>query len=113
MQPKLSIVTPSFNQATYLEETIRSVLNQPSEDLEYVIIDGGSSDGSADIIRKYSNRLAYWESTADRGHAHAINKGFARTSGEIMAWINSDDKYTPWAFDVVMQVFSNFHTSTG
>lgn len=107
-RPKISIVTPSLNQAGFVEETLQSVLNQGYENLEYVVVDGGSSDGSVDIIRKYEHRLHRWVSEKDEGHGHAINKGFAHTDGEIMAWINSDDKYTAWSFDVVADVFARF-----
>ncbi len=106
--PKISIVTPSFNQGHFLEETIRSVVQQDYKNLEYVIIDGGSSDDSVEIIKKYESRLHYWVSEKDEGHGHALNKGFSRTSGEIMAWINSDDMYTPWSFKVVSEIFSSF-----
>lgn len=91
--PKISIVTPSFNQAQFLEETIRSVLLQGYPNLEYIIIDGGSTDGSIEILRKYEADLTYWVSEPDRGQSHAINKGFQRTTGEIMTWLNSDDYY--------------------
>ncbi len=104
--PRVSIVTPSFNQAQFIEETIRSVLLQGYPNLEYLVIDGGSTDGSVEIIKKYERWLTYWVSESDRGQAHAINKGFERTTGEILAWINSDDKYCPWAFDVVGSIFS-------
>ncbi|CAK8724192.1 MAG: Glycosyltransferase involved in cell wall bisynthesis [Candidatus Electronema aureum] len=106
--PKLSIVTPSFNQGEFIEETIKSVLQQNYKNIEYIVIDGGSSDNSVDIIKKYENKLHFWISEKDEGHGHAINKGFSHTSGEIMAWINSDDKYTPWSFNVVAEIFSNF-----
>lgn len=106
--PKISIVTPSFNQGKFIEETIQSVLCQDYPNLEYVIIDGGSTDNSVKIINKYKNSLHYWVSEKDEGHGHALNKGFQHTSGEIMAWINSDDKYTPWCFKVVAEIFKQF-----
>lgn len=106
--PKISIVTPSFNQEKYIEDTILSVLDQNYPNLEYVIIDGGSTDGSVEIIKKYEKRLAFWVSEPDNGHGHALNKGFAKTTGEIMAWINSDDKYYPYTFKTVAEIFTKF-----
>ena len=96
--PKISIITPSFNQVQYLETTIRSVLLQGYPNLEYIVIDGGSSDGSLEIIQKYAPWLAHWVSEPDRGQSHALNKGFEHATGEWVAWINSDDIYLPGAF---------------
>ena len=95
--PKVSIVTPSLNQGQFIEETIRSVLLQGYPDLEYLVVDGGSTDSTIDIVRKYGKWISHWESETDRGQSHAINKGFARANGEIVAWLNSDDFYLPGA----------------
>jgi glycosyltransferase involved in cell wall biosynthesis len=93
--PKITIVTPSFNQAKYLPEAIESILTQNYPNLEYIIIDGASTDGSVDIIKKYESRLSHWVSEKDKGQSDAIMKGFARSSGELFAWVNSDDILLP------------------
>ena len=104
--PKISIVTPSFNQAQFIEATIQSVLSQNYPNLEYIIIDGGSTDGSLEIIKKYEKHLYFWCSEPDAGQYDAINKGFSKSTGEIMSWLNSDDMYCPWALKTVASIFS-------
>ncbi len=106
--PPISIITPCFGQVSYIEQTVSSVFGQRYSGLEYAVIDGGSTDGSVEIIRQYESRLAYWVSEPDSGPYDAINKGFARSTGEIMAWLNSDDIYLPGALLAVGQIFAQF-----
>jgi glycosyltransferase involved in cell wall biosynthesis len=103
--PKISIVTPSFNQGKYIEETIRSVLMQNYPNLEYIIIDGGSTDETIEIIKKYEPWITYWVSEEDRGQSEAINKGIEKCTGEIFNWLNSDDWYEPDALFIVAKAF--------
>src|SRR5215216_964493 len=110
--PLVSIVTPSFNQARYLEATIQSVLSQDYPSIEYMVVDGGSNDGTVDIIKKYESKLAWWVSENDKGQTDAINKGFARANGEILAWLNSDDTYEPDAVSAAVKYLQQ-HTKVG
>jgi len=105
MPPKITIVTPSFNQGQFIEETICSVLDQNYPNLEYIVVDGGSTDQTIEVIRKYERQLSYWVSEKDRGQVHAINKGLARATGEIFGFLNSDDLYVPGTFAVVGEYF--------
>jgi glycosyltransferase involved in cell wall biosynthesis len=104
--PRITVVTPSFQHADFLESTIDSVLSQNYPNLDFIIIDGGSTDGSVDIIRKHANRLSYWCSERDGGQYDAINKGFAHATGEILCWLNSDDMFFPWTLRTVASIFT-------
>ncbi len=103
--PKITLITPSYNQARYLEQTLDSVLSQGYPNLEYFVFDGGSKDGSVEIIKKYEKHLSYWESQPDKGQSDAINKGLSRATGEIINWLNSDDYYEPSTLSFVASAF--------
>lgn len=105
--PTITIVTPTYNSERYLEATIQSVLQQNYPNLEYIIIDGDSTDGTLDIIHRYESHLAYWVSEADNGMYDALQKGFARSTGDIMAWLNSDDMYPAWTLRTVANIFAD------
>jgi glycosyltransferase involved in cell wall biosynthesis len=105
MSPKLSIITPTLNQGRYIERTIRSVLDQGYDNLEYLVVDGGSEDGTLEVIRRYQDRITWWVSEPDRGQTDAINKGLRRATGDIVAYINSDDYYAPGAFERAIRAF--------
>lgn len=124
--PKISIVTPSYNQGKFLEETILSVITQNYPNLEYILIDGGSSDNSLDIIKKHEHSISYWISEKDKGQSEAINKGLQKATGDIVAWLNSDDLYTPNTLFNISKIFQenpdidliygnveNFHSEKG
>jgi len=107
--PRITVVTPSFNQGQYLEATIRSVLDQGYPKLEYMVVDGGSSDDSVEIIRRHEGRLAWWISEKDQGQSNAINKGFARGTGELFSYINSDDTLIPGSLAAAAESYQNGH----
>src|SRR5579862_6186863 len=106
--PKITVVTPSFRQAQFLETTILSVLGQCYPNLEYIIMDGGSDDGSVAIIESYASQLAYWQSKRDAGQADAINQGFARATGDILCWLNSDDFFLPGTLRTIARELGPF-----
>src|SRR5574341_123266 len=110
--PLVSIITPSFNHARYIEATMRSVLSQDYPYIEYMVVDGGSDDGTVDIIKKYESRLSWWVSEKDQGQTDAINKGLARAKGNILAWLNSDDTYEPGAISAAVK-FLQEHPEVG
>lgn len=103
--PSIALVTPSFEKGRFLEATIRSVLDQNYPSLEYAVVDGGSKDGSRDVLARYADRLAWWASEPDGGQYDAINKGFAHVGGDVMGWLNADDMHTPWTLAVVGDIF--------
>jgi glycosyltransferase involved in cell wall biosynthesis len=105
--PRLTVITPSLDQAKYLERALRSVLDQGYPKLEYIVMDGGSSDGSVEILERYDEQLAYWVSEPDEGQSWAINRGIERATGDVIAYINSDDYYLPGAFDAALPLFSD------
>ena len=107
MAPRITVITPSLNQAPFLERTILSVLDQAYPNLEYIVVDGGSTDGSADILERYTARLARWVSEPDCGQSHAINKGLEWATGDVVAYINSDDYYLPGAFEAAARVMED------
>ena len=114
--PKISVVTPCFNMAGYIESTVRSILDQDYPNLEYIVVDGGSTDGTLGIVQKHADRIARIISEPDDGQYDAVQKGFAAASGEILAWLNADDVYYPWTLQLVGQIFAEFpnvHWVTG
>lgn len=106
--PRITVVIPSFNQAAFLEETICSILNQQYLNLELIVMDGGSTDGSVDIIKRYADRISYWESVPDEGQSHAINKGLQRATGDWVCWQNSDDIFYPLAFELLAKTINKY-----
>lgn len=107
--PRITVVTPSYNQGPYLDQTIRSVLDQGYANLEYMVVDGGSTDDSVEIIRRHENRLAWWTSEKDKGQSNAINKGFVRGTGDLFTYINSDDTLMPGSLQAAADAYQNGH----
>ncbi len=110
--PKISVITPSYNQAQFLEDTILSVLGQEYPNLEYIVMDGGSNDGSREIIERYADRITYWQCQPDNGQADAINQGFSRATGDILGWLNSDDMYLPGTLHHIARQFEGVNRPT-
>ncbi len=106
--PRISVIMPSYNQAAFLADALESALSQQHPNFECIVIDGGSTDGSVDIIRSYEDRLSYWVSEPDDGQSHAMNKGFARARGSILTWLNSDDILLPGALQRVAEAAWRF-----
>ena len=106
-EPLVTIITPSFNQGKYIEESILSILNQDYSNIEYIIMDGGSTDNSVDIIKKYESQITYWESKPDKGQTHALNKGFKIAKGDYIGWLNSDDWIQPDLVSKMCKTFSS------
>lgn len=104
--PKITIVTPVYNNVKFIEDSVTSVLNQKYPNLEYIVIDGGSTDGTVEIIEKYKDKLTYYVSEKDRGQTHALNKGFGKATGDVLAWLNADEEYLPGTLFKVGQAFS-------
>ncbi len=108
--PKISVITPSFNQGQFIEQTIQSVISQGYPNLEYIIMDGGSSDNTVEVIKKYETQIKHWQSKKDHGQAAAINDGFSLATGDILCWLNSDDLYFPGVLNKIANAFTNIHS---
>jgi glycosyltransferase involved in cell wall biosynthesis len=109
--PKISVITPSYNQGQFIEQTILSVLSQGYSNLEYIIMDGGSTDNTVEIIKKHESRITYWQSKKDNGQASAINEGFAMATGDILCWLNSDDMYLPGILNKIASSFTDINSA--